>query len=807
MKKFKYSSVVKIICALLCGLTFFMAVRTGVFTVLSFVYEGDERRGSAQSEKLSDFTQSDDFFGQFSSDAVNAVSPVTYDEDYKITTKKLLDNKEKIVEKAYKQVLKLKEQYKDDYFIDYDEYDEDVQLTTTANLQQFEAYNKSDPREDYVSIEIGGTYYADMNVYSSDTKEILSKRFDENYKHWASEYMTQFSGESYSISDEVFYYSSFGKLNNTNVDNFSEKAVYGSDIYFILKDGKTEFKGMDKEIAKGVQSRINNITENADKVTLYLYIPKVGELNRTGIAATVRSSSNEYSLMREFNAVASKYYDNITKYSAISVILLVLSFIFGFYYFSITGKRKDEESAKLRFYDYIPLEIGLGIAGGVGVGAFLLVFWLLDSGKVVDFSVITADLLIAFGCVCWAGLFVVCSSTARYIHSDKKFYKHLLTYWILFAIWKILVFLYKLLLKLLKGTGRLLKKAFESAKKTVSLISYKPTKFKRNVILIACLWMIANILLIFFGMLFAYVEMPFITVLAFILFIAGNIVTLKKVAGYIQNLDMIIDASSRREDIMLDIETLDNSLRILAESMRYTNAELQNAINKAVKDERLRTELITNVSHDLKTPLTSIITYVDLLSKCDIKDEKAQEYIKVLDEKGGKLKRLIDDLIEASKVSSGNVTINPAPMNLSELCLQATVDAQSDFEKAGLNLIVKQGEKPIVVFADGTKTNRIIENLLSNARKYSAKASRVYVNVYEENGKGVFEIKNISAKALDITPEELTERFVRGDESRSQEGNGLGLSIAKELTSLQNGRLELSIDGDLFKAKVLLPIK
>ena len=410
---------------------------------------------------------------------------------------------------------------------------------------------------------------------------------------------------------------------------------------------------------------------------------------------------------------------------------------------------------------------------------------------------ITAEALLAIACVCWAGLFMVCCSAARNINSDRKFYKHLLTFWIGYAIWKAASFIAAL-------TAKTYKKIENSISDT---FAYKPTRFKRNVILLACLWLLANVLLIFFGMLFAVAGIPAITVIAIILLIVGNYLTLKKVAQYIKNLDLIIDASSRHEDVMLDFETLDNSLRILAEGMRYTNAELQNAINKAVKDERLRTELITNVSHDLKTPLTSIITYVDLLSKCDIKDEKAQEYIKVLDEKGYKLKRLIDDLIEASKVTSGNITINPSVMNLSELCLQATVDAQSEFEKAGLELIVKQGEKPVIVFADGTKTNRIIENLLSNARKYSAKASRVYVNVYEENNMGVFEIKNISARALDITPEELTERFVRGDESRSEEGNGLGLSIAKELASLQNGRLELSIDGDLFKAKVILPTK
>ena len=827
-KKFKYSSFIKILCVVLCAVTFFMAVRTGVLTVLSFAYEEDNAFSAEQSGKMTDWTQSESFYSQFVNDALYTVTKVTYDKDYKATEKKLLENKDKIITEAYKQALQLKAENQKEYEADnysdeeeFDEYSDDETQATTAVIQtadskpqetttalyqeKFEKYNKESPRDSIFSIEINGTYYGDMYVYSNDTEESLSKRFVENQNMWIEDKIgssLENSGNYRLSSNEVCYYSSFEKHNDKNIDELNETAVLNSDIYYILKDGKAQYKGIDKDVADGITSRINGATEFADKVTLYLYIPSVKDLNKTGIAATISRTSNEYSLIKEFHAVTDKYNKNATKYAAESIILLLISFISGFYYFTITGKKRKDKAAKLRFYDYVPLEIGLGIAGGAGVGAFAVFVNLIESQLIIPYSMITAEALLAIACVCWAGLFMVCCSAARNINSERKFYKHLLTYWILFAIWKALLFIRTLIIKLFN----IIKK---SANKTASVLSYKPTKFKRNIIIIASMFILVHILLVLLGVIFAFINAFALAVFAiiFIIVLTLDIAVLYKVANYIKNLDMIIDASSRHEDVMLDLETLDASLRTLAEGMRYTNAELQNAINKAVKDERLRTELITNVSHDLKTPLTSIITYVDLLSKCDIKDEKAQEYIKVLDEKGYKLKRLIDDLIEASKVTSGNITINPSVMNLSELCLQATVDAQSEFEKAGLELIVKQGEKPVIIFADGTKTNRIIENLLSNARKYSAKASRVYVNVYEENGKGVFEIKNISAKALDITPEELTERFVRGDESRSEEGNGLGLSIAKELASLQNGRLELSIDGDLFKAKVILPIK
>lgn len=177
----------------------------------------------------------------------------------------------------------------------------------------------------------------------------------------------------------------------------------------------------------------------------------------------------------------------------------------------------------------------------------------------------------------------------------------------------------------------------------------------------------------------------------------------------------------------------------------------------------------------------------------------------VIDEKANRLKRLIEDLIEASKVSTGNVVLNKTKINLNELATQAIVEYADDFEKNSLDLIFDESAVKHIVFVDGTKIFRVLENLLSNAKKYSAPGSRVYARLYSDNENGYFEIKNISKDPLNITAEELMERFVRGDQSRSEEGNGLGLSIAKELCRLNGGRLMISIDGDLFKATVMLP--
>lgn len=275
---------------------------------------------------------------------------------------------------------------------------------------------------------------------------------------------------------------------------------------------------------------------------------------------------------------------------------------------------------------------------------------------------------------------------------------------------------------------------------------------------------------------------------------------------YLRMIDSIIEASCDRSALPVKgTDKMPAPLKTLADNLTVTSQELDVAVADAVRNERTKAELITNVSHDLKTPLTSVISYVDLLKKCDITDEKAIGYLDILDEKSAKLKKLIEDLIEASKVNTGNVKLQIVPLNLSELAMQAVVEATPDFEKQALDIRFAQPDISPIVFVDGTKTYRILENLLSNAKKYSAPGSRVYVRVADEEKYGIFEIKNISKEPLDLTPNELTERFVRGDRSRSEDGNGLGLSIAQQLCNLQGGELTITIDGDLFKATVRLP--
>ena len=233
---------------------------------------------------------------------------------------------------------------------------------------------------------------------------------------------------------------------------------------------------------------------------------------------------------------------------------------------------------------------------------------------------------------------------------------------------------------------------------------------------------------------------------------------------------------------------------------------MRTAVDEAIKGEHMKTELITNVSHDLKTPLTAIVNYVDLLKKCEISDETAREYIGVLEEKSERLKHLIEDLVEASKATTGNVKLNFVRVNLYELAMQAMGENADALEAAGLDVRLNQPEQEPILFADSQKTWRIIDNLISNVKKYALAGTRVYIEVGEENGAGVFAIKNVSREPLDVPIEQLTQRFVRGDASRSTEGSGLGLSIAQSLCELQSGTLEITMDGDLFKVTVRLPL-
>lgn len=242
--------------------------------------------------------------------------------------------------------------------------------------------------------------------------------------------------------------------------------------------------------------------------------------------------------------------------------------------------------------------------------------------------------------------------------------------------------------------------------------------------------------------------------------------------------------------------------RAHGEHLNQISDGMSKAVEARMKSEHLKTELITNVSHDIKTPLTSIINYVDLLQKDDMDEKTRQEYIEVLSRQSARLKKLIEDLVEASKASTGNIQINWAEIDANMLLEQAVAEYEDKLANAGLKVVFTRSEVPAVIRADGQHLWRVFDNLLANISKYAMPGTRVYVSVIHETGSVRIEFKNISREALNVSSDELMERFVRGDSSRNTEGSGLGLSIANSLCTLMRADFKLSIDGDLFKAVI-----
>ena len=294
--------------------------------------------------------------------------------------------------------------------------------------------------------------------------------------------------------------------------------------------------------------------------------------------------------------------------------------------------------------------------------------------------------------------------------------------------------------------------------------------------------------------------------IAFIVFLIINFIIFNKVYKTAIAFDKIADAIKEIANgdtrYRLNESEFNGRVSEVVKDLNNISMGFQGAINDQVKSERLKADLITNVSHDIKTPLTSIINYVDLIKREKPENAKIQEYLDILSVKSQHLKNLTEDLVEASKVSSGNISVDLRDIDLVEMINQTNGEFKDKFSEKGLNIISNLPPAGVIIKADGRHLWRVLENLYNNAFKYAARDSRIYIDVVMEDSIAKLVIKNISENPLNIRPDELTERFVRGDVSRTTEGSGLGLSIAKSLTMLQGGKFEIIIDGDLFKVQL-----
>lgn len=303
-----------------------------------------------------------------------------------------------------------------------------------------------------------------------------------------------------------------------------------------------------------------------------------------------------------------------------------------------------------------------------------------------------------------------------------------------------------------------------------------------------------------------YAAAKIFILLALVLLIVVDYITFRKLFVSSAQEDRIADAIARiaggDTSYQMNIDGLSGKELDVAHKINQIGTGLEHALQEKVKSERLKADLITNVSHDIKTPLTSIINYVDLIKREHVPNEKVQEYLTVLEQKSQRLKTLTEDLVEASKASSGNLKLEMNRIDLVEMIWQTSGEFEEKFATRQLELVNTLPSESIMIEADGRHLWRVLENLYNNAFKYAMAHSRIYTDITCENGIAYFTIKNVSETPLNINSDELTERFVRGDVSRSTEGSGLGLSIAQSLTKLQGGTFEIQIDGDLFKARV-----
>ena len=494
----------------------------------------------------------------------------------------------------------------------------------------------------------------------------------------------------------------------------------------------------------------------------------------------VYTSYTEELSQNEERQLASKFLDAIEPISQNAYIILPISSavtILLIIYLLITiGHKDDEKTIELNDFDKIPLEIILIVA----VFLIVLPFIILSQYDRIN------NAMLSLGITAYIDVYIV---SAVVLHTmikrikSKTFLKSSIIGQIL--IWWIKIF----------------KKILNKIQKVWNTITYSASVTSKVIIgtgIIAFIWLVIIAM-------FSDNKMLPLIIIALICFMLYKIIKIIKEYSQIENkLKDVYNGNNQTE-----LKEEDFSM-VFKSSVKYLNNisnGLENAVQERMKSERMKAELITNVSHDIKTPLTSIINYVDLLKKEDIANEKAIEYINILDNKSQRLKKLTEDLIEASKVSTGNVSLNLEKINIVELIKQAIGEFEDKFQNKNLQIIVNCNENEININADSRYMYRIVENLFSNIYKYALENSRVYIDISIVDGTNVvIEMKNISKDKLNISADELMQRFVRGDRSRNTEGSGLGISIAQNLTELQNGTFELKLDGDLFKVKLTFNI-
>ena len=594
-----------------------------------------------------------------------------------------------------------------------------------------------------------------------------------------------FQGFDYTSSRHDVYITEEPVEGNKQIKKiyyFSER--YGNNIKWLIIDKKNKeaFTNIDYSIEsstleevqkqiieKGQYWNYNNekVNTTINKLKHVNYVDsRLKENSNDANNYTIYTSLQEPLVYPDDIYQAKVFYDVLLAITPkavylIPVLVIILVALLPVIVYGI-GKKKQSKEIVLNWYDRILIEVAGFIALFIGaIGACFMIV-IANSYDMLTFIVgLTfagvGSLIIYLACILFFETVVKRIKTHTFV-------KTLFIYWV-----------YKKIKELSKNM-----------------------KITNNFIIYFSAYLLANIISL--GILFAQ-PLAGIILLALVNIYAYKVMS-DRIKSYNKIKTAINDLYNGKTDIKLIENDFSNEDKDTANEVNDIAGGLSNAINERLKSERLKTELITNVSHDIKTPLTSIINYVDLLKKENIQGEKANEYLNILDNKSQRLKKITDDLVEASKASSGAMKLNMETLNVNEIIKQVSGEFEDRFKLRRLEEIISFPEKETYIKADSRYLYRVLENMYSNIAKYAMEGTRVYIDIIEQENNIYIKLKNVSKQKLNISTDELMQRFVRGEASRNTEGSGLGLSIAKSLTELQNGKFNIYLDGDLFKVTI-----
>ncbi|WP_337814742.1 sensor histidine kinase [Intestinibacter sp.] len=618
--------------------------------------------------------------------------------------------------------------------------------------------------EDKYSSNAGamGSYYYDYNegIYyydSEDNINMTEKELAENLKSESKIILNEMRGIEYFIKNnttgEITTNTDYKTLNDfkENASGYYQ-AKFENNNLVNRKIGNTEYK----PISRYFYYAENQAIDVNDDIDAYISISK----------KLIDSNPFEYGYSY-YQQIVNKY----EKCLELGIPMGLLSLIFFVVYMIMNFKLPKTKREFWNYYNKIPLEV---IVTLLSIDIALIVTIAEEPNAFVNqFCIIPIFILLFY--------FILIIKQLSNFERKRDFFK---TSWCV----KVIIWLLKKMKSGIKEMRNAIKqnKDFDLTKKIVT-VAILCVVAEFIVLTMSGSWIEFFVLIMLFGI-----------QLWFLIYFVNKL-------GYLNEIMKGVHRIKEGEINYKIEEKNDIYFSSLANDINNISQGLENSIEQRIKSERMKSDLITNVSHDLKTPLTSIINYVELIKKEEnIQPEYLKDYVQVLDKKSKRLKILIEDLFEASKASTGNIELELVRLDLKQLLQQSIGELEDKLEEANLSLRVNLTEEDTYVLADGRRLYRVFENLLCNISKYSLKNTRVYIDVTKEDGKIITTMKNISSYELNFDPDEIMERFKRADESRNTEGSGLGLAIARDLVSLQGGKMSIEIDGDLFKVKVVM---